>query len=447
MQSSSEQEEPFIIEHRTKTGEILEFDISRAACSPFGFYYSDRVDTPRGPATVIGVRDDSLWFHIDCDKGASYWDNGKDYVDLLSIGISIIPPVQEFPEKKGYKVKKISFQNRNVNIILQNENGPCPLISISNVLALRGDVVIESNFITFDTVLDKLSAYLYEKHIDKGEQVIQQVEKSIKLLPPLQYGLDVNFNFREYDNFEKTDQCRLFDYFKIRLLHGWLVDPAEAEAHAVFGLNTYNDLMNKLVALDAPTNSSPQTPSSPTPPSTPSEEQPKKSEEAPKPPTEQDFKEGNIITQFLHQNGSQLTSYGLSVLQKNVAEGELCVFFRNNHFSTLIKYQDALYILVTDIGYERERNIVWDSLATVDGSSVFCTSDFKNTDQVNREEVVNTLVLMGYTKGQIDDCLAQIPREDLSNADNAITRALQILHKASEEQQQQQQQEVQMLHP
>jgi hypothetical protein len=137
------------------------------------------------------------------------------------------------------------------------------------VLALRGDIVFDgsNNFISFDNLLEKLSAYLFEKYSDvctqhfqrfhsyfsltyilqQGEQVLQQIEKSIKLLPPLQYGLDVNFNFREYvlllscdfisnklylyryDNFEKTDQCNLFDYFRIRLLHGWLVNPAEIE--------------------------------------------------------------------------------------------------------------------------------------------------------------------------------------------------------------------------
>jgi hypothetical protein len=42
---------------------------------------------------VIGVRDTFIWFHIEGDRGASYWDNGKSYEDLLKIGI--VPAIEE----------------------------------------------------------------------------------------------------------------------------------------------------------------------------------------------------------------------------------------------------------------------------------------------------------------------------------------------------------------
>jgi hypothetical protein len=32
---------------------------------------------------VIGVCQGFLWFHVDGDRGASYWDNCKTYEDLL----------------------------------------------------------------------------------------------------------------------------------------------------------------------------------------------------------------------------------------------------------------------------------------------------------------------------------------------------------------------------
>lgn len=40
---------------------------------------------------------------------------------------------------------------------------------------------------------------------------------------------------------------------------------------------------------------------------------------------------------------------------------QLAVFFRNNHFSTAFKFDDAVYILVTDQGYlhEKVRAIYW----------------------------------------------------------------------------------------
>jgi hypothetical protein len=34
-----------------------------------------------------------------------------------------------------------------------------------------------------------------------------------------------------------------------------------------------------------------------------------------------------------------------------VSEGELCVFFRNNHFCTMCRYDGELYLLVTDVGF------------------------------------------------------------------------------------------------
>lgn len=437
----TEPDPPLLIEHRAKNGDILEFDISRTACEVFGFYYSDRVDTPLGNASVVGVRDKCLWFLVDNDSGASFWDNGKTYVDLLSLGISLLPTDKPtVSDKKGYKVKIIPYKGKNTPIVLQNENGPCPLIGISNVLALRGAVPIEGegsnkNVVTFETLIDKLSAYLLAQNIEKGEEALVLVDKATKIMPQLQFGLDVNFDFKSFDNFEKTEQCKLFDLFGIRLVHGWLYDPEDLELKSAIGDNTYNDLMNKLVALDSPVpQPAAQSTNAPqavecSPPSSQEEGSQKKPEEAPKPPTADDFKHGAIISNFLNSTQSQLTDTGLNVLHASIKEGELCVFFRNNHFSTLTKQDGKLYILVTDIGYERERNIVWDLLSTVDGSSVFCTGDFKNTEEENTEEVVNTLEAYGFTKGQIDDCLPQIPKEDMHNTENAIARALSILNK------------------
>lgn len=54
----------------------------------------------------------------------------------------------------------------------------------------------------------------------------------------------------------------------------------------------------------------------------------------PPPPTP-----GLIAEQFLESTASQLTYHGLCELTATVTEGELSVFFRNNHFSTMIKYQ------------------------------------------------------------------------------------------------------------
>ena len=68
---------------------------------------------------------------------------------------------------------------------------------------------------------------------------------------------------------------------------------------------------------------------------------------------------------FLRQSSTQLTDVGLVMLKENLREDEIAVIFRNNHFSTLTKHGGALYTLVTDIGYEKEKHIVWEKFDTV----------------------------------------------------------------------------------
>ena len=49
------------------------------------------------------------------------------------------------------------------------------------------------------------------------------------------------------------------------------------------------------------------------------------------------LEEGPILEDFFNSTASQLTYYGLVKLQEGLRERQLCVFFRNNHFSTLFK--------------------------------------------------------------------------------------------------------------
>jgi hypothetical protein len=43
-------------------------------------------------------------------------------------------------EKQCCIVKRINFFGRSVKIVMQNENGPCPLLAIANVLSLRNEL-------------------------------------------------------------------------------------------------------------------------------------------------------------------------------------------------------------------------------------------------------------------------------------------------------------------
>ena len=51
------------------------------------------------------------------------------------------------------------------------------------------------------------------------------------------------------------------------------------------------------------------------------------------------FFAGLIAESFLEHTASQLTYHGLCELNSHLKDEELCVFFRNNHFSTLYKHK------------------------------------------------------------------------------------------------------------
>jgi len=101
-------------------------------------------------------------------------------------------------------------------------------------------------------------------------------------------------------------------------------------------------------------------------------------ETPPAPITEQDMldvEHGHVIDQWMKETSSQLTFYGLTKLHEELEEGQLYVFFRNNHFSTLLVREASLWLLVTDQGFAKQAAI-WEKLDTVDGDSFFVTANF-----------------------------------------------------------------------
>lgn len=64
-------------------------------------------------------------------------------------------------------------------------------------------------------------------------------------------------------------------------------------------------------------------------------------------------------------------------LNRAVEEEELCVFFRNNHFSTLYKRKDELFLLVTDQGFLTEPAVIWETLVNIEGDGQFVNSEYK----------------------------------------------------------------------
>ncbi|RLN26718.1 hypothetical protein BBJ28_00022857 [Nothophytophthora sp. Chile5] len=102
------------------------------------------------------------------------------------------------------------------------------------------------------------------------------------------------------------------------------------------------------------------------------------------------LEEGPVLEEFFDSTASQLTYYGLVKLHEEVRERQLCVFFRNNHFSTLFKFQGALYLLVTDAGYLDEPTVVWERLNEIDGDTEYLDAQFRTVTASEQQQSILT---------------------------------------------------------
>ena len=141
-----------------------------------------------------------------------------------------------------HHIKNIQFKDKNVGIVTQNENGPCPLVAIINVLLLRRQITLPAHSEIVSAA--KLMEYIGDAMLESvpknlsGEIRLnyeQNMHDAMAVLPKLQTGLDVNVKFTGVRDFEYTPECIIFDLLRIPLFHGWLVDPQTPEVVTAVG--------------------------------------------------------------------------------------------------------------------------------------------------------------------------------------------------------------------
>ncbi|XP_059644683.1 uncharacterized protein LOC132286374 [Cornus florida] len=158
-----------------------------------------------------------------------------------------------------HRTKVIQFLGRATPIILQNDNGPCPLLAICNVLLLKNNLNLSADIA--EVSQEKLLSLVAERLIDSNSNVHnkdagyvenqqQNIADAIDLLPRLATGIDVNIKFRRIDDFEFTPECAIFDLLDIPLYHGWIVDHQDHDTVCAIGSKSYNTLTGELVALE-----------------------------------------------------------------------------------------------------------------------------------------------------------------------------------------------------
>lgn len=315
-----------------------------------------------------------------------------------------------------YFVKWINWKGERTPIITQSENGPCPLLAIMNILFLRWKVTLppQKEVITSEELMAHLGDCILSIQPQEKSEALQlnfqqNVNDAMIVLAKLSTGLDVNVRFTGVQDFEYTPECIVFDLLNIPLYHGWLADPQSEEAVRAVGKLSYNQLVEKIITCKHSNDPNLVT-------------------------------QGLLAEQFLESSAAQLTYHGLCELMASVKEGELSVFFRNNHFSTLIKHKGHLYLLITDQGFLQEEKVIWESLHNVEGDSCFCDSDFHLSPRLDKEASYNNPQQLQQRQVDQDYMIAlslqQQQQGPLPMSDLELARQLQ-----QEEYQQQQQQQ------
>jgi len=252
-----------------------------------------------------------------------------------------------------YQIKWTKFHAQDTPIVTQNENGPCPLLAIVNVLLMRGKMKIKPGTAIIPS--GQLMSLLCEcilvqtpQHISAGDRLNYEknMNDALAVIHKLQTGLDVNVKFTGVSDFEYTIESIIFDLLNISLYHGWLVDPQSPETEAALGNYSYNQIVERIIS----------------------------NKSSPRPEL---VTEALIAEEFLESTRSQLSYHGICELHNALKEGELAVFFRNNHFSTIYKQKSELFLLVTDQGFVSEPNVMWETLANVEGDGLFVNPEFR----------------------------------------------------------------------
>ena len=177
-----------------------------------------------------------------------------------------------------YRRKRIRFLGRTVDVCTQNENGPCPLLALANVLLLRNVIHIDSTIAGSEEegwsccssrdVIATLATRIVDANVATSEkekasmQVENEkpfeyhtntetnVETALSVLPSLTNGLDVNVRFIDSEAFEYTANVCVFDTVDVRLYHGWVVDAKfDVATGHVISRRSYNQLVERLIEL------------------------------------------------------------------------------------------------------------------------------------------------------------------------------------------------------
>ena len=341
---------------------------------------------------------------------------------------------------------------RKSPILVQNANGPCPLLALVNALTLTtppdfSTALVETlktrEQVSLGLLLDAVFDELTSGRRGATARLLPDVADLYSFLVTLHTGMNVNprfvqprfnealSNFAGLDHdqsiegighlggFEETREMRLYSSFAIPLVHGWLpmTDSSPYQAFERIA-QTYEETQNVQFR---------------------EEELEQKMQEGSLTAEEQAFfLDLTTIKDFMNSWPTQLTDHGLRLIKQTLKPGQVSILFRNDHFSTLYKEPKSgqLMTLVTDAGYATHDEIIWENLVDINGmSSELFSGDFKSVSHNaaaqeqawNSSQARNQRESSAPTSNQSQpEGLADHPRNDQEQEDRDLALAMQL---------------------
>lgn len=304
-----------------------------------------------------------------------------------------------------YSIKQINWKDQSTNsgmrrspILMQNANGPCPLLALVNALVLSTPPDLDTALVetlrtreqvSLGLLLDAVFDELMSGRRGDSAQELPDVSELYSFLLALHTGMNVNPRFitpvhaprgsldghspdlnqthpmhraqSKAGAFEETKEMRLYSTFSIPLIHGW-VPPQDTSAYAAFErcAQSFEDAQNiQFVEFEL---------------------EDKLRAEGLSEQEQLTLQDIQTIKSFLSNWPTQLTDFGLQTMSRTLKPGQIAILFRNDHFSTVYKEPTfgGLMTLVTDAGYGSHDEIVWESLVDVNGAaSELFSGDFR----------------------------------------------------------------------
>ncbi|KGO76197.1 Protein of unknown function DUF544 [Penicillium italicum] len=260
-------------------------------------------------------------------------------------------------------------------ILVQNQNGPCPLLALINALVLRANPNAHPPIVRALSTREQISlGLLIEAMFEElttclgPDDEFPDIEALTQFLTMLHTGMNVNPRLtlestEGFGHFLETGDLRLYSTFGIPLLHGWLASWSSPTHAAMSRTGQYYEDIQMLPFRRREF-----------------EERAARGE-ALEPEEENLMADIQTIQQFVEiENATQLSPFGLTQLSTKLTPGSVSILFRNDHFSTLYKHPQShqLYTLVTDAGYAGHAEVIWESLVDVTGfNTEYYSGDFR----------------------------------------------------------------------